>query len=190
MSSEIVIHGARLHNLKHITVRIPKYKLVVITGLSGSGKSALALDTLYREGQRQYLEALGMIAYQLPRSAVDRVDGLSPTVAVDQQMTNRNSRSTVGTETGIYAYLRLLFAKVGHRPCPACGRDIASPYFLDQQVVEDWEEEPEETTTTYPCPHCGTKVDALTMAHFFFNKLAGACPTCSGLGVISEIELS
>lgn len=186
MAGEIIIRGARTHTLKHVTVRIPKHRLVVLTGPSGSGKSALALDTLDREAQRQYLEALGFVSHQLPRPPGDRIDGLAPTVSVDQHLTNRSPRSTVGTETAIYTYLRVLFAKVGHRPCPACGRDIAPPHTLAVAVTED-ADEPEEARS--PCPHCGTPVAVLGMAHFAFNKVAGACPTCTGLGVVNQVDL-
>lgn len=158
MSGEIIVRGARLHNLKNVTVRIPKNKLVVVSGPSGAGKSALILDTLHREGQRQYLEALGMISYQLARPAVDRIEGLSTTIAVDQHLTNRSPRSTVGTEAGVYTCLRLLFAKIGHRACSGCGRDIAPPHTLGEQVMDDCDER--EPAASYPCPHCGTKVEA------------------------------
>lgn len=152
------------------------------------GKSALILDTLHREGQRQCLEALGLISYRLARPAVDRIEGLSPTIAVEQHLTNRSPRSTVGTETGVYTYLRLLFAKIGHRPCPGCGRDTAPPHTLGEQAADDWDGP--EPVASYPCPHCGAKVEVLSMAHFSFNKPAGACPTCSGLGIIKQVDLA
>ncbi|HYF91313.1 MAG TPA: excinuclease ABC subunit UvrA [Symbiobacteriaceae bacterium] len=188
MSDEIIIRGARLHNLKNVTVRIPKYKLVVLTGLSGSGKSALAFETLHKEGQRQFLESVGMVTFQLQRPPIDRIEGLSPTISVDQHLTNRSPRSTVGTETDIYTYLRVLFAKIGHRPCPACGKDIAPPHMLEEITLEE-ADEPDEAAT-YPCPHCGTKVQEFEMGHFSFNKLEGACPTCTGLGVVNQVDVS
>src|SRR5512139_3841346 len=123
MFDTITIKNARLHNLKNVTLSIPKNQLVVFTGLSGSGKSTLAIDTLHREGQRQFFEALGMVDY-VSKPDVDRIEGLSPSIAIDQHATNRSPRSTVGTATEVFTYLRVLFARLGHRPCPKCGADI------------------------------------------------------------------
>jgi excinuclease ABC subunit A len=127
---KIVIRGARQHNLKNIDIDIPRDRLVVITGLSGSGKSSLAFDTLYAEGQRRYVESLSSYARQflgqMDKPDVDHIDGLSPAVSIDQKSTSRNPRSTVGTVTEIYDYLRLLFARVGVPHCPHCGNRIAS----------------------------------------------------------------
>lgn len=126
--SEIVIKGAREHNLKNVDLVIPRDKLVVITGLSGSGKSSLAFDTMYAEGQRRYVESLSsyarMFLGQMSKPDLDSIDGLSPAVSIDQKTTSRNPRSTVGTTTEIYDYLRLLFARVGVPHCPECGREI------------------------------------------------------------------
>ena len=126
----IVIKGAREHNLKNIDVVIPRDKLVVITGLSGSGKSSLAFDTIYAEGQRRYVESLSsyarMFLGQMDKPNLDSIDGLSPAVSIDQKTTSKNPRSTVGTTTEIYDYLRLLFARVGVPHCPECGREIKS----------------------------------------------------------------
>ena len=131
---KIVVRGARQHNLKNITVEIPRDKMVVITGLSGSGKSSLAFDTIYAEGQRRYVESLSSYARQflgqMDKPDVDDITGLSPAVSIDQKSTTRNPRSTVGTVTEVYDYLRLLFARIGHPHCPQCGREIA------QQTVE------------------------------------------------------
>ncbi len=124
--SSITIRGARLHNLKNVSLSIPKNKLVVFTGLSGSGKSTMAFDTLHREGQRQYMESLGMVTYA-SKPAVDSISGLSPSISVGQGLSNRSPRSTVGTATEVFTYLRVLFARVGHRPCPQCGRDVPPP---------------------------------------------------------------
>jgi len=124
----IQIRGARQHNLKNIDLDIPKNKLVVFTGVSGSGKSSLAMDTIYAEGQRRYVESLSAYARQflgvMDKPDVDKIDGLSPAIAIDQKTTSKNPRSTVGTITEIYDYLRLLFARVGHPHCPNCGREI------------------------------------------------------------------
>ena len=128
-SDELVIHGAREHNLKDIDVRLPRNKLVTITGLSGSGKSSLAFDTIYAEGQRRYVESLSAYARQflqmMEKPDVDSIEGLSPAISIDQKTTSRNPRSTVGTVTEIYDYLRLLYARVGRPHCPICGRPIA-----------------------------------------------------------------
>jgi excinuclease ABC subunit A len=128
-ADELVVHGAREHNLKDITVRLPRNALICITGLSGSGKSSLAFDTIYAEGQRRYVESLSAYARQflqmMEKPDVDSIDGLSPAISIDQKTTSRNPRSTVGTVTEIYDYLRLLFARVGRPHCPICGRTIA-----------------------------------------------------------------
>ena len=124
----IVIKGAKEHNLKDIDLTIPKNKLVVITGLSGSGKSSLAFDTLYAEGQRRYVESLSSYARQflgiMDKPDVDSIEGLSPAISIDQKTTSRNPRSTVGTVTEIYNYIRLLYARVGTAYCPNCGKKI------------------------------------------------------------------
>src|SRR6266545_5277502 len=126
----IAVRGARVHNLKNIDVDIPRHKLVVITGLSGSGKSSLAFDTIYAEGQRRYVESLSAYARQfleqMEKPDVDLIDGLSPAISIEQKTTGSNPRSTVGTVTEIYDYLRLLFANIGTPHCYNCGREIAS----------------------------------------------------------------
>lgn len=137
--SSIVIKGAREHNLKNIDVEIPRDKLVVITGLSGSGKSSLAFDTIYAEGQRRYVESLSSYARQflgqMNKPDLDSIDGLSPAVSIDQKTTSKNPRSTVGTVTEIYDYLRLLFARIGVPHCPECGREIKAQ--TTDQVTDD-----------------------------------------------------
>ncbi|MDP2632663.1 MAG: excinuclease ABC subunit UvrA [Candidatus Curtissbacteria bacterium] len=126
---KIIIKGAREHNLKNISVELPKNKLIVFTGLSGSGKSSLAFDTIYAEGQRRYVESLSSYARQflgvMDKPDVDSIEGLSPAISIDQKAASHNPRSTVGTVTEIYDYLRLLFARVGHPHCPICGREIS-----------------------------------------------------------------
>jgi excinuclease ABC subunit A len=128
-ADELIVHGAREHNLKDITVRLPRNRLICITGLSGSGKSSLAFDTIYAEGQRRYVESLSAYARQflqmMEKPDVDHIDGLSPAISIDQKTTSRNPRSTVGTVTEIYDYLRLLYARVGRPHCPVCGKPIA-----------------------------------------------------------------
>ena len=134
MQEDIVIKGARAHNLKNVDLVIPRNKMVVFTGLSGSGKTSLAFDTLYAEGQRRYVESLSSYARQflgqMEKPDVDSIDGLSPAISIDQKTTGRNPRSTVGTVTEIHDYLRLLYARIGHPHCPKCGRPI------EQQTVE------------------------------------------------------
>ena len=128
MNDNIIIKKAKVHNLKSINLEIPKNKLVVITGLSGSGKSSLAFDTLYAEGQRRYVESLSSYARQflgiMEKPDVESIEGLSPAISIDQKTTSKNPRSTVGTVTEIYDYLRLLYARIGIPYCPNCGRKI------------------------------------------------------------------
>ncbi|MGD9317184.1 MAG: excinuclease ABC subunit UvrA, partial [Anaerolineae bacterium] len=142
MEKRIIIRGARVHNLKDIDVTLPRDRLVVITGLSGSGKSSLAFDTLYAEGQRRYVESLSAYARQflgeMQKPDVDQIDGLSPAISIDQKGTSRNPRSTVGTVTEIYDYLRLLYARVGVPHCPRCGREVHQQTV--GQIVEAIEE--------------------------------------------------
>src|SRR5438034_1399837 len=137
-SDELVIHGAREHNLKDIDLRLPRNALVVITGLSGSGKSSLAFDTIYAEGQRRYAESLSAYARQflgqMDKPDVDSIEGLSPAISIDQKTTSRNPRSTVGTVTEIYDYLRLLWARIGHPHCYNCGQPIAAQ--SAEQIVD------------------------------------------------------
>jgi excinuclease ABC subunit A len=134
----ITITGAREHNLKNINLKLPRNKLVVVTGLSGSGKSSLVFDTIYAEGQRRYVESLSAYARQfvgqMQKPDVEHIAGLSPSIAIEQRSLSHNPRSTVGTLTEIYDYLRLVFARIGHPHCPKCGREISpqSP----QQIID------------------------------------------------------
>ena len=154
MPDEIIIHGAREHNLKDVTVRLPRGRLVCITGLSGSGKSSLAFDTLYAEGQRRYVESLSAYARQflgqMEKPDVDSIEGLSPAISIDQKTTSRNPRSTVGTVTEIYDYLRLLYARIGKPHCPTCGREIAGQ--SAEQIVDQVLALPEGTRFTVDAP--------------------------------------
>ncbi len=147
MENCIKIKGAREHNLKNINIEIPRDKLVVITGLSGSGKSSLAFDTIYAEGQRRYVESLSAYARQflgqMDKPDVDYIEGLSPAISIDQKTTSRNPRSTVGTVTEIYDYLRLLFARAGRPHCPKCGKPIAQQTV--DQMMDQLQELPERT---------------------------------------------
>ncbi|MDB5085001.1 MAG: excinuclease subunit UvrA, partial [Bacilli bacterium] len=147
MSNNIVVKGARSHNLKNIDVTIPRDQFVVLTGLSGSGKSSLAFDTIYAEGQRRYVESLSAYARQflgqMDKPDVDSIEGLSPAISIDQKTTSRNPRSTVGTVTEIYDYLRLLFARIGRPHCPNCDIPITSQTI--EQMVDRLLELPERT---------------------------------------------
>ena len=290
MNEQLTVRGARVHNLKNIDLTIPRDRLVVFTGLSGSGKSSLAFDTIYAEGQRRYVESLSSYARQflgqMEKPDVDTIEGLSPAISIDQKTTSRNPRSTVGTVTEIHDYLRLLWARTGVPHCPKCGREIRqqtvdqmvdavqrypegtrmqvlSPIVrgrkgehvklleeaqragfvrarVDGQVV-DIDEAPAldkqkkhtielvvdrlivrqgkefqkrladsiETATTrggglvimdlfdrgellfsmnYACPDCGISIEELAPRMFSFNSPYGACPTCSGLGILRKFS--
>ncbi len=192
MNDQITIRGARLHNLKNLSLTIPKNRLVVFTGLSGSGKSTLGLDILYKEGVRQFLEALGFVAYGMARPPLDSLSGLTPAISIDQYLTNRSPRSTVGTATEVYTYLRALFARLGARACPNCGRPAPPTY----NQAEEWDPEsssaggPAQPEAAFPCPQCGAPLIELSMAHFSFNKPEGACPACTGLGFVQQANLA
>src|SRR5512137_2374651 len=152
MRDSIFVKGAREHNLKNIDVEFPRNKLIVITGLSGCGKSSLAFDTIYAEGQRRYVESLSAYARQflglMEKPDVDSIDGLSPAVSIEQKTTHRNPRSTVGTVTEIYDYLRLLYARIGRPHCHSCGRPMLKQTI--QEIVD--------TVMRYPD---GSKVQVL-----------------------------
>jgi len=173
----IVICGAREHNLKNINAEIPNDKLVVFTGLSGSGKSTLAFDTIYAEGQRRYMESLSSYARQflgqLSKPKVDFIDGLSPAISIDQKSAGNNPRSTVGTVTEIYDYLRLLYARTGLMRCPNCGRPVSRP-----------------ASRHFTCPECGASIGKLSAGMFSFNTPQGACPKCGGLGYAQHMDES
>ena len=138
MEDKIVIRGAKEHNLKNVSLELPRNKFIVFTGLSGSGKSSLAFDTIYAEGQRRYVESLSSYARQflgqMEKPNVEYIEGLSPAISIDQKTTSRNPRSTVGTVTEIYDYLRLLFARVGDVHCPICNKPISQ--MTIQEIVD------------------------------------------------------
>lgn len=164
----IEIIGGRIHNLKNINVKIPKNRIVAITGVSGSGKSSLAFDLLFEEGRTRYLQAIGMPPRLESEKPFDLITGLSPTVAVEQRTVRyRNPRSTVGTRTGIYNYLRMLYATCSRRLCPIC----EAPVGKDQT-----------------CETCGFKLERLEIRHFSFNEPSGMCLTCAGRGYIREFR--
>src|SRR5574344_2067039 len=135
MLEDITVKGAKEHNLKNVSLKIPKNELVVFTGVSGSGKSSLAFDTIFAEGQRRYVESLSVYARQflgqMDKPDVDNIEGLTPAISIDQKSTSNNPRSTVGTITEIYDYLRLLYARIGTPHCPKCG-SIITPQTIDE----------------------------------------------------------
>ncbi|MGE7835201.1 excinuclease ABC subunit UvrA [Viridibacillus arvi] len=185
MKDTIFIKGAWENNLKNVSLSIPKYKLVVLTGPSGSGKSTLAMDTLQRECQRQYLDSMGMMADSISKPKVESIRGLSPSISVGQHVTNRNPRSTVGTVTDIYMYIRFIFARLGEQVCSSCNGSIP-PSFEPTGVLAGEDQEIEAQSIS--CPHCGEVQEKLGMLHFSFNKPEGACETCSGLGHVASIN--
>lgn len=185
MKDTIFIKGARENNLKNVSLSIPKYKLVVLTGPSGSGKSTLAMDTLQRECQRQYLDSMGMMSDSISKPKVETIEGLSPSISVGQHVTNRNPRSTVGTVTELYTFVRFIFSRLGERVCPSCSGTI-TPSFEPTGTLE--EEEDYMDRQTFGCPHCGEKLEKFGMSHFSFNKPEGACESCSGLGHVASIN--
>ncbi|MFL6054803.1 MAG: excinuclease ABC subunit A, partial [Actinoallomurus sp.] len=138
MADRLIVRGAREHNLKDVSLDLPRDALIVFTGMSGSGKSSLAFDTIFAEGQRRYVESLSAYARQflgqMDKPDVDFIEGLSPAVSIDQKSTSKNPRSTVGTITEVYDYLRLLWARIGHPHCPVCGRPISKQ--TPQQIVD------------------------------------------------------
>ena len=147
MNDKIIIKGAKENNLKNVDLTLPRNKFIVFTGLSGSGKSSLAFDTIYAEGQRRYVESLSAYARQflgqVNKPDVESIEGLSPAISIDQKTTNKNPRSTVGTVTEIYDYLRLLYSRIGVPHCPKCGKVIKSQS-LDTIVDEIMSGEPDE----------------------------------------------
>src|SRR5690554_4187217 len=151
---KIIIRGAKENNLKNISLAIPRNKFIVFTGLSGSGKSSLAFDTLYAEGQRRYVESLSAYARQfmgkLDKPDVDRIDGISPAIAIEQKVVSRNARSTVGTSTEIYDYLKLLYARIGKTISPISGNTVQRHRLED--VIKAVEKLPHDATLLIACP--------------------------------------
>ncbi len=175
MSSNIIIQDAREGNLKNISLEIPREKLTVITGVSGSGKTTLALDVLFMECQRRYLEAIGMQGIRKPK--VESIRNISPAIHISQSESNRNPRSTVGTSTDIYTDLRMVYEKLAERECPNCHQIIAAADCKEETEVIDG-----DFYVYMYCNRCGYRMDKLTRGHYSYNTREGACPTCKGYG--------
>jgi len=190
----IKIRGARTNNLKNINLDIPRDKLVVITGLSGSGKSSLAFDTIYAEGQRRYVESLSSYARQfvglMDKPELDLIEGLSPAISIDQRTVGHNPRSTVGTITEIYDYLRLLYSKCGQPYCPHCDLKLKKDSIEKKTAkkVRNREINSVKIERFFSCPTCDYRQPELAARDFSFNSGHGACPACGGLGTKSEID--
>lgn len=186
--NNIRIRGARTHNLKNINLDLPRNKLVVITGLSGSGKSSLAFDTIYAEGQRRYVESLSAYARQfvglMDKPDFDLIEGLSPAIAIDQRTVGNNPRSTVGTVTEIYDYLRLLYARVAWPYCPHCKTRLKK--INKKQRGKNKQEQ--ESPYSFTCNSCSFALSQIEPRNFSFNSNYGACPHCNGLGYRTEID--
>ncbi len=190
----IKIKGARTNNLKNIDLDIPRDKLVVITGLSGSGKSSLAFDTIYAEGQRRYVESLSSYARQfvglMDKPDIDLIEGLSPAISIDQRTVGHNPRSTVGTITEIYDYLRLLYSKCGAPYCPHCNLKLKKDSEEKKMAKKIRGREIKSTKIErfFVCPECGYRRSELEPRDFSFNSGHGACGHCGGLGTKAEID--
>ena len=190
----IKIRGARTNNLKDINLDVPRDSLVVVTGLSGSGKSSLAFDTIYAEGQRRYVESLSSYARQfvglMDKPDVDLIEGLSPAISIDQRTVGHNPRSTVGTITEIYDYLRLLYARAGQPYCPQCKGKLKreSEHKKVVKLVRGKESKTVKREVFFSCNNCQQRYPLPEPRNFSFNSARGACPDCSGLGTKSEID--
>lgn len=184
----ILVKGARANNLKNIDVKIPRDKFTVITGISGSGKSSLAFDTIYAEGQRRYVESLSNYARQflspIQKPDVDHIEGLSPAIAIDQKSAAHSPRSTVGTMSEIYDYFRLLFTRIGQPHCPKCNIALTKQEIIIRNSPDRIKKGAAKTISqnVYFCPKCDIKLNELSLSSFSFNSPKGACSTCQGLG--------
>lgn len=181
--NDIIIEGATQGNLKNISLTIPRNKLVVLTGVSGSGKSTLAIDVLYQECQRQYLEAISFQGINKPK--VEAVKNVSGAIVISQNENNQNPRSTLGTMTNIYSDIRMIYEKMGTRKCPHCGKLINNT-----DCKEEFIRDGDDYIVYMYCPYCGYKMEKLTRSHFSFNTQKGACPKCSGLGIVLSLDLT
>jgi excinuclease ABC subunit A len=194
----IIVHGAHANNLKGVCFEVPKTRLVALTGLSGSGKSSIAVDVLANECVRQLLGGYGLITDHIPKPRVGTILGLSPAITISQRKTDFNSRSLVGTNTGILTLLRNLFAAIGHQPCSGCGADVKQPLQGKHKLVTvETEEKSSDSSLTkkrkisyFGCPHCDEQLEMLQMSHFSFNAASGICESCKGMGEILDVDIS
>ncbi len=193
----IIVHGAYANNLKHACFEIPKTRLVALTGLSGSGKSSIAVDVLANECVRQLLGGYGLVTDHIPKPRVSTILGLSPAIAVSQRKSDFNSRSLVGTKTGIFALLRNLFATIGHQPCSGCGSKVKPPLQGKHKLVTIKTEENSDSgsskkknTSYFGCPNCGQQLEMLKMSHFSSNTAAGVCQPCKGMGEVVDVDIA
>lgn len=188
--SYISIKGARENNLKNISLEIPRNKFTAVVGVSGSGKSSLVIDILQKESMRQLFDTMGG-PNQVKKPSVDSIEGLSPVIYIDQHITNRNPRSTVGTASEILRYIRLLFAQVGVRECSHCKHEIP-PLISEYESDFDWPDDGDHLSEILRdnCPFCGHEVRNFRMADFSYNNPNGACPKCHGIGQIYSVNRS
>lgn len=197
--NNIIVHGAAEHNLKEACFTIPKGKFVVLTGLSGSGKSSIAFAVLGQECTRQYLESLGMTTDHIPKAKVGATLGLSPSICISQRVTDTNPRSTVGTKTGILTIVRNLYAAIGQQLCVGCGalvkQSLQGKHKLTvietEKVVKDEESSisaKKKKITYFDCPYCGEQLEKLKMEHFSLNTTTGTCEDCKGQGEIVSVD--
>ncbi len=192
----IIVHGAHANNLKHTCFEIPKTRLVALTGLSGSGKSSIAVDVLANECVRQLLGGYGLVTDHIPKPRVSTILGLSPAITVSQRKSDFNSRSLVGTKTGILTLLRNLFATIGHQPCSGCGAKVKPPLqgkhkLITVKTVENSDSGTKKKNTSYfGCPQCGQQLEMLKMSHFSFNTADGVCQPCKGMGEVVDVNVA
>lgn len=194
--NKIIVHGAYAHNLKNICFEIPKNKLVVLTGLSGSGKSSIAVDVLANECVRQLLGGYGLVTDHIPKPKVHSILGLSAAITVSQKKSDFNSRSLVGTRTGILTLLRNLFSSIGEQPCYSCGAKVKQPLQGKHKNITAEVEDKTDTLSDkkkkisyFACPHCSHQLEKLQMAHFSFNTALGVCEPCKGMGEIVDVDI-
>ncbi|WP_055669043.1 ATP-binding cassette domain-containing protein [Desnuesiella massiliensis] len=180
----ITIKGARENNLKNIDVKFPRNKMTVVTGVSGSGKSSLIFDIFCQEAERKFISATGKVPDKVQRPDYDNIYGLAPIISVSQNNYNNNPRSTVGTYSEIYTYLRLLYTAIGIRRCPGCGENIE--LIRMRSLSANMNDNEKCSGEVFLCPKCKKAVENITMAHFSFNKSEGACEKCMGLGYIAK----
>ena len=193
----IIAHGARAHNLKGVCFEIPKTRLVALTGLSGSGKSSIAVDVLANECVRQLLGGYGLVTDHIPKPRVDTILGLSPAITISQRKTDFNSRSLVGTKTGILTLLRNLFATIGHQQCSGCGAEVKQPLQGKHKLITVETEEKnanssstkKRKTSYFGCPDCGEQLEILQMSHFSSNAASGICGPCKGMGETLDVDI-